>query len=716
MNRQLQHHGAPHCLPAYAYRGGCPRRRATVYATLMTDAPGTPASVVTPATARPAVGNRPAHSSFGERHTQPSTDLQKQARKGAPVTVAMLEDVRTMFASLLKEYAYWVDDAWVSGTIPAELCGTYYRNGPALHVTNPRYRRHTLDGDGMIFSIAFRDGRAYFRNRFVRTKGFLAEQAAGRPLYRNSFTRGSHDHSTPWFNPFDLTFKNVANTGVLPWAGQLYALWEMDPTTLHTHRESRMGGQIRGNTFAAHYRIVKEQERQPEAEPPQAAVTTGASAHAAPGAGAPTAATAQQHAQCTQHAQHAQHAQWQQQQHAQATAHVGSGSSRRLVTFSNEYSYGGAAAVFYEFDEGGKLLLETKHSLPGIDIALIHDMLVTEHYYVLVMGSIRLDPIKFITQYAVGRCSIAEVMVFDPAQPTRIMMFPRPGRPSGKALAPRVLTTDPMFVFHNVNGWEVETAEGLPVVVLDCVAWDEVSFAMELFDKDSRRLEGFVGGARMQLTRLTCDLRTGAVQRRKLLQRTVEFPGTDPRVTSRPHSVAWFIADAVDHPVLWAPAQGIVRVEVDPALTLSPYHSRAAAATTAAGGGGGGRGQRLSPPRPAPCAVRGSAAAAAPGVAVDAWYFGERTFPGEPMFVPRPGSSREGDGWLIVATHNADTEKGDVHIFDAEDLSAGPVATLHLPHRLPLGLHGAWEGVYRGPDPEDMAVPRWQEVGAVRRL
>ncbi len=52
-------------------------------------------------------------------------------------------------------------------------------------------------------------------------------QAAGRPLYRNSFTRGSYDGSTPWFNPFDLSFKNVANTGVLAWAGQLYALWEV---------------------------------------------------------------------------------------------------------------------------------------------------------------------------------------------------------------------------------------------------------------------------------------------------------------------------------------------------------------------------------------------------------------------------------------------------------------------------------------------------------
>lgn len=54
----------------------------------------------------------------------------------------------------------------------------------------------------------------------------LSSQAAGRPLYRNAFTRGSADGS-PLFNPLDLSFKNVANTGVLYWAGRLWALWEV---------------------------------------------------------------------------------------------------------------------------------------------------------------------------------------------------------------------------------------------------------------------------------------------------------------------------------------------------------------------------------------------------------------------------------------------------------------------------------------------------------
>ncbi|KXZ49892.1 hypothetical protein GPECTOR_19g343 [Gonium pectorale] len=609
-------------------------------------------------------------------------------RHTVPVTVSQLNDVRSMFSSLLEEYAYWVDDAWVTGTIPPELCGTYYRNGPGLQVTNPRYRRHTLDGDGMVFSIAFTNGKAYFRNRFVRTKGFLAEQAAGRPLFRNSFTRGAVDGSGA-FNPFDLDFKNVANTGVLPWAGQLFALWEaglpylMDPTTLDTLRETRMGGKLHSNTFGAHYRIVQEHHQH---QPPAAAAAYG-----------PTTAT-------TAHASGAAAA----KPGSGQTASAAGGSSRRLVAFSNEFGFGGAKAVFYELDESGALLHETEHTLPGVDIALIHDMLVTEHWYALVLGPIKMHPIKFATQYLLGRCSIAECMVFDSSKPTRILLFPRPGRPSKKALEPRVLTADPFFVFHNVNGYEVD---GGSVLVLDTVAWDDISFDLGIFDKESTEgLREFVGGARQQLSRLTCDLRTGRVERHKLLRRTVEFPMTDPRVMGRPHRVNWYIADAYDHSVLWGPAQSIIRVETDPSVGVPSRSS-------ANGNGGRGEGQgQLEPPRPAPGAERGAAVGAVAGVAVDEWYLGDRTFPGEPMFVPRPGSTREGDGWLLVGVHNADTGRADFHIFDAEALSAGPLATIHLPHRLPVSLHGAWDATYRGPDPADQSVPRWQQLGRARPL
>lgn len=49
---------------------------------------------------------------------------------------------------------------------------------------NPKCQRHTFDGDGMVLSMAFDDGKVFFRNKFVRTKGFLDEQVC---LLRTGF-------------------------------------------------------------------------------------------------------------------------------------------------------------------------------------------------------------------------------------------------------------------------------------------------------------------------------------------------------------------------------------------------------------------------------------------------------------------------------------------------------------------------------------------------
>jgi hypothetical protein len=54
----------------------------------------------------------------------------------------------------------------------------------------------------------------------------LLLQAAGQPVHRTAFTRGSAD-GNPLFNPFDFQLKNCANTGVLYWGGKLLALYEV---------------------------------------------------------------------------------------------------------------------------------------------------------------------------------------------------------------------------------------------------------------------------------------------------------------------------------------------------------------------------------------------------------------------------------------------------------------------------------------------------------
>lgn len=70
----------------------------------------------------------------------------------------------------------------VEGEIPHDLDGVYLRNTEnPLHPALKTY--HPFDGDGMLHVVGFRDGKAFYRNRFIRTDGFLAENEAGEPLW-----------------------------------------------------------------------------------------------------------------------------------------------------------------------------------------------------------------------------------------------------------------------------------------------------------------------------------------------------------------------------------------------------------------------------------------------------------------------------------------------------------------------------------------------------
>lgn len=79
-----------------------------------------------------------------------------------------------------------------------------------------------------------------------------------------------------------------------------------------------------------------------------------------------------------------------------------------------------------------------------------------------------------------------------------------------------------------------------------------------------------------------------------------------------------------------------------------------------------------------------------------------------------PGGADEDDGYVLVAVHNAATGKGDLAILDAKCLSKGPVATIHLPHFLPAGLHGSFSTeVFHESSP---AGPKWVEPNHIRQI
>jgi all-trans-8'-apo-beta-carotenal 15,15'-oxygenase len=86
------------------------------------------------------------------------------------------------------------------------------------------------------------------------------------------------------------------------------------------------------------------------------------------------------------------------------------------------------------------------------------------------------------------------------------------------------------------------------------------------------------------------------------------------------------------------------------------------------------------------------------GIAVSDWKteradvfdFGPDHCAEEHLFVPRPGSSRELDGWLIGTTLNLKARATELHVFEASRVSAGPLCSWRADVPLPVGFHGCW--------------------------
>lgn len=69
---------------------------------------------------------------------------------------------------------------------------------------------------------------------------------------------------------------------------------------------------------------------------------------------------------------------------------------------------------------------------------------------------------------------------------------------------------------------------------------------------------------------------------------------------------------------------------------------------------------------------------------------GGRYAHGEAVFIPREGGTDEDDGWLMGLRYDRTDDRSDLVILSAQDIAGDPVATVHLPTRVPFGFHGNW--------------------------
>ena len=411
----------------------------------------------------------------------------------------------------------------IEGVVPAELSGTYFRNGPATFEAGTELFAHPFDGDGLMTALELHGGRALLRSRFVDTPERRAEKAAGRILYRNTF--GTQRRGGAAANALDVNQKNVSNTNVLFWAGRLWSLWEalqpyrLDARTLETLGIDTLDGTLHeGLPFGTGLGPVDELLR---------AARTGLGGDA-----------------------------------FSAHPHV-EGATGKLVTFSYAIRLAlppvgplQTVITLLEF-EPGSVVPSSRREIPLQGYGFCHDFCFTDTHAIFFQSPVDLDLVPFVT----GQRCPGECLRFDATRPTLAFVVPR-----HDAAAPvRVYQLPPAFVFHHANA--AAATDGSGDIIVDSVHLEGLALGMSP-DGDFRDVD-FEGVYPYRLFRTRLPTAPGGKEAStaQVSPRIVEFPSVAPSRFGRP--ARYVYCACVTHPTRVQPLQSWLKLDMDDAAGLA---------------------------------------------------------------------------------------------------------------------------------------------------
>jgi len=289
----------------------------------------------------------------------------------------------------------------------------------------------------------------------------------------------------------------------------------------------------------------------------------------------------------------------------------------RMVTFGVKAGPRSTIRLM-EFSTGGELLADSRHSFKGF--AFLHDFAITPNWAVFLQNAVAFNPTGFV----LGQKGAAQCLSSKPGEQGQFWLIPRSGE--GKPLQ---IAAPEGFVFHHLNAFE----DGEELVV-DSIYYDD--FPSIGPDVDFRQVD-FETIPAGQLVRCRINLKTGAVSKELLEERTCEFAMVNPERQGLEAQTSWMAVAERERGN--DPLQAIKKLDL----------------TT-----GEGR----------------------------VWSAAPRGFVSEPLMVPRPGASAEDDGWVLCLVWNGARCASDLVILDAASMAE--VALLELPLAVPHGLHGSW--------------------------
>jgi len=220
---------------------------------------------------------------------------------------------------------------------------------------------------------------------------------------------------------------------------------------------------------------------------------------------------------------------------------------------------------------------------------------------------------------------------WQPEKGAHFAVLPRHG---GTAEDIRWLEMDVCFAFHYMNAFDRDG-----VITMDACEFEHAPLFPQADGSPT-------GPAAPFLSRWTIDMNDpdARVQSQRIDEFESEFPQCDPRYAGKPYRHGWYAS---------TDGQLASTLDMNESLynTLGHYDHETGT--------------------------------------VDRYSCGQ-AMTSEALFVPKSDTAAEGEGYLLSVATDFETRTSSLYIFDALNLSAGPLAKAHLSHRVPPGFHGTW--------------------------
>jgi all-trans-8'-apo-beta-carotenal 15,15'-oxygenase len=238
-----------------------------------------------------------------------------------------------------------------------------------------------------------------------------------------------------------------------------------------------------------------------------------------------------------------------------------------------------------------------------------------------------LHPITFnFIPFLLGICSASNCLSLKTNQPTQIIIIQR------QTKKVKVLKTYTGFIMHHVNAFEVSGK-----IIIDSIVHKSLpSMLTKKIESDTSTL--FKEDTQIQ--RFTLNLKHKTVYSKVIENRFCEFPSIHPHKVGHPYRYLYITTPP----------------HTETSNTLLQAYMKLDIKT--------GKKQ--------------------------IWNTDKREFVSEPIFVQRPYSQKEDDGWIIGLVYNAASHRSHVVILDARDFKRDVIARLHLKHHVPHTHHGSF--------------------------